>query len=552
ALILLFTFPILSIASYPATIHVPGDYPTIQEAIIAAVNGDVVLVDPGTYVENISFKGKSIVVKSTSGPEVTIIDGNQSGTVVQFDSGEGLDAVLEGFTITNGTGKSIYGYPHGGGVFCFNSGPTVRGNRISGNTAEVGGGIYHENIEYGGSITKNVIENNTAVSTSYYRGDGGGICIWYYGIDVTHNIIRNNTAKYSGGGIYCRYNAEGTIAHNLILNNSTLGGGGIFFFNCMCSVVNNLIQGNEAKGYKAGGGGIDCHAGDGEPVFEGNIFAENSADYGGGFHYYCWGSFYLRNNLFYGNSADEKGGAIAGGAATSYFELVNNTLVHNEAGSYGGAIWFEECEEALICNSILWNNKAMLGNDEILINYTDVTVSYSNITGGWAGTGNIELDPLFVDEANNDFHLTYASPCRDAGDNSMVASPFDLEGDPRIAWSGIVDMGADEFYNHLYVTGDTTSGGSIEGKLVGMPGTAPAGLLFGSGVLDPPQPTAWGNFFLQPPWLMLPLVPIPAEGVLILPATIPMSPPAPYDLPMQALIGLDPDSLTNLYVLEVR
>jgi hypothetical protein len=71
-------------------------------------------------------------------------------------------------------------------------------------------------------------------------------------------------------------------------------------------------------------------------------------------------------------------------------------------------------------------------------------------------------------------------------------------------------------------------------------------------VLDPPQSTAWGNFFLQPPWLLLPLVPIPAEGVLILPATIPMSPPAPYDLPMQALIGLDPDSLTNLFVLEIR
>jgi hypothetical protein len=47
-------------------------------------------------------------------------------------------------------------------------------------------------------------------------------------------------------------------------------------------------------------------------------------------------------------------------------------------------------------------------------------------------------------------------------------------------------------------------------------------------------------------------VPIPGDGVLVLPATIPATPPAPYDLPMQALIGLNPDSLTNLFVLEVR
>jgi hypothetical protein len=113
-------------------------------------------------------------------------------------------------------------------------------------------------------------------------------------------------------------------------------------------------------------------------------------------------------------------------------------------------------------------------------------------------------------------------------------------------------MGADEFYTHLYVSGEKTPGGSIQGKLIGLPGTNPVGLLFGSGVLDLPAPTAWGNFHLQAPWLLIPLVLIPSNGVLVIPATMPATPPAPYDLPMQALIGLGPDSLTNLYVLEVR
>jgi hypothetical protein len=148
--------------------------------------------------------------------------------------------------------------------------------------------------------------------------------------------------------------------------------------------------------------------------------------------------------------------------------------------------------------------------------------------------------------------LTYGSPCRDTGDNGEVTEIHDFEGDPRIAWGGTVDMGADEFYTHLHCTGDFAPSGSMVGKLVGLPGTTPVGLFLGSCVLDPPLPTIWGNYHLQAPWLLIPLIPIPGNGILALPATIPATPPAPYDLPMQALIGLDPDSLSNLYVLEVR
>ncbi|MHC4945068.1 MAG: hypothetical protein ACYTG7_18790, partial [Planctomycetota bacterium] len=204
-----------------------------------------------------------------------------------------------------------------------------------------------------------------------------------------------------------------------------------------------------------------------------------------------------------------------------------------------------------------------IGPSEGAIEPSELTISYSDVEGGKAlvyidpdctlnwGTGMIDADPLFVDPTGNDFHLTFSSPCKDKGDVSAVTVLHDFEGDPRIAHE-IVDMGADEFYTHLYVTGDPAPGGDVEGKLVGFPGSSPVGLFFGSGVLDPPQTTVWGSFHLQPPWLLLPLIPIPADGVLDLPATIPSSPPAPYDLPMQALIGLNPDSLSNLYVLEVR
>lgn len=66
-----------------STIHVPADQPTIQQAIDAAVDGDVVvLVSPGTYNENIDFKGKAITVRSIAGPNATVFRGDQTGPVV--------------------------------------------------------------------------------------------------------------------------------------------------------------------------------------------------------------------------------------------------------------------------------------------------------------------------------------------------------------------------------------------------------------------------------------------------------------------------------------
>lgn len=129
---------------FSATIYVPDDFSTIQDAINAAADGDTVIVRPNTYVENIDFLGKDIIVMSEMGPSVTIIDGNNLYYTVTFALGEPSTCTLEGFTITNGL-SSMWG----GGINVTYSHPTITGSIITGNTVDsqgggwaLGGGIY--------------------------------------------------------------------------------------------------------------------------------------------------------------------------------------------------------------------------------------------------------------------------------------------------------------------------------------------------------------------------------------------------------------------------
>jgi hypothetical protein len=113
-------FASLSIAKI---IYIPKEYPTIQAGIDSSFDGDTVLVDEGTYYENINFNGKNIILGSlffsTGDKEYiihTVIDGNQKGSVVTFESGEDSTATLIGFTITNG-GSGRIGQALGPGIF---------------------------------------------------------------------------------------------------------------------------------------------------------------------------------------------------------------------------------------------------------------------------------------------------------------------------------------------------------------------------------------------------------------------------------------------------
>jgi len=126
-----------------ATLYVGPDetHTTIQSAIDAASNGDTVTVRDGTYTgdgnRNLNFAGKALHLKSENGPENCIIDVQGSSGAIRFQSGEGNETIVEGFTITRGY-EGI-----GGAISISNSSPIITGNIFSGNTAsQSGGAIY--------------------------------------------------------------------------------------------------------------------------------------------------------------------------------------------------------------------------------------------------------------------------------------------------------------------------------------------------------------------------------------------------------------------------
>lgn len=250
-----------------ADIHVPADYATIQEAIDAASSGDVIIVANGTYIENIDFLGKDITVTSnyaTSGDindiYNTVIDGSQPtdpdiGSCVSFKTGETNDSILQGFTITGGSGTKTYNpaddayFRTGGGILINQTSPTIKNNIIKENhciaetgvTGAGGGGIR---MGFGQPIiTNNVISYNSG-------GYAGGVMIAYCeGATIKNNLIAFNVATGSfngGGGVYVDWEPV-TLENNTIVNNhSGDKGGAIITTGTTTVIINCIIYGNTA------------------------------------------------------------------------------------------------------------------------------------------------------------------------------------------------------------------------------------------------------------------------------------------------------------------
>ncbi len=455
-------------------LNVPADYATIQECIDAATHDDTCLVAPGTYFENIDFLGKDITLRSEGGPEVTYIELLMSWPIVQFKNGETVDAVLDGFTIRDGSSYDA------GGIYCLRSSPTIQNCAIINNEGwggySEGGGIFC----VGGSPSF----INCMISNNFSHNGGGGLYIIGSSVTLVDCTISENSAEYNGSGIYaedqsilvienCRISSNSTvhgsgggircldssliITNSVISENSSDSGGGIYFSDGPLMIEGCTIMGNTAKDYTGGGikirdsddasirkctisgnianssgGGISCSLS--TVIIEDCTIADNIAtDHGGGGIGACCTSLVVRNNTIIENS-NYDGGAVD--ISNSSLAMTYCTISGNNSIWGPGGILFGTDSNGTITNSILWGNSG----PEIQVNSGSPEVSHSDVQGGWPGTGNIDEDPLFV--GGGDYHLTADSPCIDTGTDAEVYT--DIDGDVRPQGEGF-DMGSDEY-----------------------------------------------------------------------------------------------------------
>ena len=493
--ITLFTTIILAAFTAAAQIiHVPADETTIQQGIDASSDGDTVLVAEGTYQENINFNGMAITVASnfimggdTSHISNTIIDGSQPenpdiGSVVTFDSGEDTTSVLYGFTITGGSGTSILEGPTdakaGGGIIFGRSGGKVLYNYIEYNE------VIYDKLTMGGGLTAggpinpqpwlvlrgNKIRYNKSISTSL-QANGGGLEVYCNLImadnEITHNEADGALISLGGGssifGMFGHIEVEitnNTIKYNKSISNSEITsnseGGGLVVSRDVTGIIsNNDISFNEVHVYseKYGyGAGAVIYRTSQELLFENNLLTNNNFTgdncVGGGLCIWSGGGIY-QNNVIQNNTGTLGGGIGVGyNNSDSLAVLINNTITGNE-GVYGGGLYLLEAD-AVVINTILWDNEALEEGDEIYEEESKLEVRYSNVEGEeeWPGNGNVNIDPEF---RNDGYHLDWPSMLVNQGINSIQignewydAPEYDIDGDERPFEDTYPDIGADE------------------------------------------------------------------------------------------------------------
>ena len=357
----------------------------IQDGINAVASPGTVHVAAGTYYENITLKNGVEVLGAGAG--VTTINGGGSGRVV-YGSSVGSTTKLDGFTITNGSAL------RGGGIYLYNSSPTISNCIFSGNSA----------TDYDGGGMSNDDHSSPTVTNCRFSGNsasfGGGMYSQVSSPMVTNCTFSGNSAS-DGGGMYQAYSCSPTVQNCIFSGNSANYGGGMYTYD------------------------------NASPTVENCIFSGNSANYsGGGMYNEYYSSPTVTNCDFVGNSATSgSGGGMYNNDYVS--PAIHNNIIVGNTASTGGGIWSDGTSSPTIDYNDVWNN------------------SPNDYSGCSAGPHDISHDPLFVNRAMGDYHVQSSSPCIDTGTN-VGAPTEDIEGNPRPIdgngdGSATTDMGAYEY-----------------------------------------------------------------------------------------------------------
>ena len=222
-----------------------ADFSKIQECINASATRDTCVVNPGTYSERIRFRGAAITVRSSQGPERTIIDGQDGGPVVTFSRGEKRNTLLKGFTIRNGyafSGEDALQREHGGGIQMISAGPTIEDCILLENHADGdGGGIYCFGTGSRPDILNVVFQGNTA------GRQGGGLCA-VHGRPALNDCLFFENEAAVGGAVSARYSARTVLESCTIADNSADQAWALYMLNATVNTINSIYWHNTPSG----------------------------------------------------------------------------------------------------------------------------------------------------------------------------------------------------------------------------------------------------------------------------------------------------------------
>jgi hypothetical protein len=384
----------------------PNAVKSFRRGIELAQDWDIVLAADGWYTGpdnmDLDFQGKTLWVKSVTGPYKCTIYLNSMGRAFHFQSGEAYPTTLEGIDINAG----YIGDGNGGGILCENmSCPTIRDcfftyctvERVAGADMCVGGGIAAQ----GSNPT---IEDCTFLSCE--ADFGGGIsCTDSSNPGISNCLLSGNYANDRGGGISVDF-SNPFISDCYLAANEAPSGGAISFYSCTnIKVYTCWIEWN------TGGG----------------LFLNNAK------------GILVTDCLLDSNSSISDGAGINCNSGSDV-TMTGCTIVRNDTQGRGGGLWCSSDSSAQLNNTIIWYNSALTtgaqifgeGGAPIPLNFS----SYRNNAFDIAASGFspdawcITTTPNFID-SYSDYHLKWQSPCIDSGGDAYVGTSSDLDGNPR-------------------------------------------------------------------------------------------------------------------------
>ena len=365
----------------------------------------------------------------TNDPELTVLQGSTNQTdpggvlsIIIIDNTSSAIVAIANLTIQNGLSELD------GGGFSFEHDVTGTSQLATLN------------------ITDIIVQDN---STSTF---GSGIAIFDWGtnglhVNISDCVVKNNTVAASSGG-----GPAGIYVDNL--------GGPIDLLISKCQILDNSAE--------LDGSGLYIDSGDGDATLVNNIIAGNSVlnDNGGGIYIFNVdsGDSTITNNTITGNATNGSIAAFQDGGgiyaelnnSNSMINIYNNIIYANAANGDGSDIFIFNPND----NEVdIKNNDFDTTQDSGFYIESAVNLSQEN---------NLDdVDPLFDDAGNNDYHLTEQSPAIDMGDNNAPARPSDdLDSNPRPI-NGTVDMGAYEFQDGTTPSTTTTTTSTTSTTLPG-------------------------------------------------------------------------------------